>query len=334
MKLIFALLLQVAQNPTNEEQLLIYELNRARENPVRYAQENGLGSLLDSVSPKPPLAVSNSLVGSASWHAEDMATRDYFAHQAAAPDNRWPNQVALDAGYLHPWPGNQNYIESLAAGYLDVQAALRGLIEDAGVNPPGHREHLLATGAGEAFFSQHREVGTGFALNVASTYDRYYAIHTAYINTTDLFLTGVVYADLNANGRYDLAEGLGGVTVSIGGTSVLSNPAGGWSMAIANGAYTVTATGGAFVGTGSANVTVAGANVEIDFASGAAAGEVNFANQPDPPTGGGGGGGGGSADDDDSGGGGCGLLGLDALTFLLLTFLLRRKSHQAATGFP
>lgn len=270
------------QNPAANEQLLIYELNRARNNPPRYAAENGLGSLLDSVAASPPLAVNARLVQSSGFHAEEMAAFDYFGHQSQVTGD-WPNQMALDAGYTHPFSPTTNSIESLAAGYGDVLVALRALIQDAGTVPPGHRYHLLATGPSASFWLSHREIGTGYAFDAASTYQRYYAIHTAYVNTSDRFLTGVVYNDSNGNGRYDLGEGLSGVTVSIGGTSVLSNPAGGWSIPVVASGYTVTASGGTFVGTGTATVTVSGSNVEVDFESGSAAGEVDFANQPGGP---------------------------------------------------
>lgn len=271
------------EDPAANEQLLIYELNRARNNPQRYAAENSLGALLDSVNPSPPLAVNGTLVHSASFHAEEMAANDYFSHQSAVTGD-WPNKMARNAGYVLPgfWGDNFNYIESLAAGYSDVLAALKALIEDSGTSPPGHRYHLLATGPDANFWLAHREIGTGYDSNGGSTYVRYYAIHTAYVNSGDLFLTGVVYDDANANNRYDLNEGLGGVTVSDGTNNVLTNPEGGWSLPTVDGNYTVTATGGPFTGTGTANVVVSGANVEIDFISGDTAGEIDFANQGGP----------------------------------------------------
>ncbi len=308
------------QNPAANEQLLIYEVNRARQNPQRYAGEQGLGALLDGIAPAPPLAVNGNLVQSAGFHAEEMAANNYFAHYSPV-SMQWPNQMAINAGYPLPWPGDQNFIESLAAGYSNVQTALRGLLEDLGVSPPGHRYHLLATGPSQAFWLSHREIGTGFGFNMSSTYQRYYAIHTAVRSAgPTLFLTGVVYNDANANGRFDLNEGLGGVTVSAGAAMTTTNPAGGWSIPIAAGGHTVTATGGGFSGTSTATVSVSSANVEIDFESGTPAGEVNFANQGGaviPPVSGGGGGGG----DDD----GCGSLGLDLLLPLVL---LRRRGRR------
>jgi uncharacterized protein YkwD len=312
-----------SETPAANEQLMIYELNRARQNPLRYAAENGLGSLLDGIAATPPLAVNGDLVQSASFHAEEMASANYFAHQSAV-NGDWPNQMAINAGYPLPSPGGQNNIESIAAGYSDVLTALRALIEDAGVTPPGHRYQLLATGPGASFWLAHREIGAGYGFNAGAFYQRYYGIHTAYRSSgPTLFLTGVVYSDGNGNGRFDLNEGIGGVTVSDGTTTTLSNAAGGWSLATAAGTYTLTASGGTFSGISTAGVTVGSSNVEIDFESGTAAGEVNFANQggppPPPPPGGGGDG----ADHKS-----CGATGAEAL--LLLALIRRRTMTPSA----
>src|SRR5207302_11269099 len=94
------------------------------------------------------------------------------------------------------------------------------LIVDAGVSPPGHRIHLLAM---DPFFQTHREIGAGYSLNNSATFKNYFAIHTAVNSTGGQFLTGVRYNDTNSNRRYDLGEGLGGVTVSNGSTSVQTN---------------------------------------------------------------------------------------------------------------
>lgn len=273
-------LVLIACLQTASEQLMIYEINRARSNPQAYAAEQGLGALLDGIAPAAPLAVNPNLTASARFHAQEMATFDYFGHQSAVTGD-WPNQMALDAGYPLPWPADQNTIESLAAGYADVSAALRGLIEDAGVNPPGHRYHLLATGPGADFWLSHREIGIGFAENGGSTFGRYYAIHTAHrTGAASVFVTGVVYADGNGNGRYDLGEGLAGVTVTDGFAVVTTGAAGGYAIQATDGAaLVITCSGGAFSGTSAATVTMAGSNREVDFMSGTAAGEVGFGSQ-------------------------------------------------------
>jgi uncharacterized protein YkwD len=176
------------QQPTAAESAFIYELNRARANPQRYDTEQSLGGILNGVSAQPPLAVNQNLVQSAGFHAEEMATNGYFSHQSQVTGD-WPNKMAEDAGYDLPaaWALNNNYIESLAASgssgagasYTPGQA-LRLLIEDAGVTPPGHREHLLAI---TAFNQTFREVGTGYAQGLhwsqgSPWSGAYWAVHT------------------------------------------------------------------------------------------------------------------------------------------------------------
>jgi hypothetical protein len=269
----------VPQEPSAKAQLLIYLLNRARSNPAQYQAEANLSVDISGVAPQPPLAVNQSLVGSATFHAEEMAVHNYFNHQSDVTGD-WPNKMARDNGYVLPgfYPNDSNQIEAIAAGTnLDGAAALKLLIEDIGVDPPGHRIHLLAM---DPFFHDHREIGAGVAFNNGSHYKNYFAIHTAGVSPNDRFLTGVVFQDANGNGRYDLNEGLGGVTVGNGSTNTTTNGAGGWSIQVPQGTYTVTAQGGAFKGTASAVATVSTANVEVDFISANPNGIVNFGQTP------------------------------------------------------
>lgn len=261
-----------------EEQLFIYLLNYARSDPEGYATEEGFSVSFAGISPQPPLAVNDFLFDSAGFHAEEMATNDYFGHTSAVTGDQ-PNKMAIDAGYPLPYGPNVNNIESIAAGYGVPEApdsaadTLQLLLEDIGVNPPGHRQHLLGM---NSFWQQHREIGSGWGFNKNSTLRNYWAIHTAYENTTDLFLTGVVYDDKNTNDRFDANEGLSGVTVSTTSASTQTNLQGGWALPIIDGDYIVQASGASFSGTGSAAVRVDGANMEIDFISGEVAGVVNF----------------------------------------------------------
>ena len=172
-------LAQLPQDPSNLEQLIVYELNRARNKPARFGRENAIPVDLTYAAPSSPLAVNNGLVGSASFHAEEMATFNYFAHQSAVTGD-WPNKMARDHGYPLPgfYPDAANNIESIAAGtFIDTASeALALLIEDAGVVPPGHRNQLLAL---LSFFQTHREIGAGYAFNNSANFKNYFAIHTA-----------------------------------------------------------------------------------------------------------------------------------------------------------
>jgi hypothetical protein len=57
----------LAAEPTNDEQLLIELVNRARSNPPKYATDFGLSVPLTDATSKPPLALNTALVGSAGF---------------------------------------------------------------------------------------------------------------------------------------------------------------------------------------------------------------------------------------------------------------------------
>ncbi|MCG3184086.1 MAG: hypothetical protein ICCCNLDF_02198 [Planctomycetes bacterium] len=307
---LLAMPLCAQQQPTEAEMAFIYELNRARSDPQRYDTENSLGGILAGVAAQPPLALNLNLVQSARFHSAEMAANGYFAHQSAVTGD-WPNKMARDAGYplVTAWTDNANYIESLAARYSSAGSvsysapeALKALIIDAGINPPGHRIHLLGM---DSFSAAFREVGTGYAqgIGVGWPSGAYWSIHTGRRNTDPVWLTGVVYSDTNGNGRYDQGEGLSGVTVTATGAvtrNTTSTVGGGWSIDVTAGTWNLSCSGGTFVGTATASVNVTTANVAVDFESGTTQGEVNFGSQVvTPPPGGS------SSSSDDGGGGGC-----------------------------
>ncbi|MFQ5948088.1 MAG: CAP domain-containing protein [Acidimicrobiia bacterium] len=251
------------EDVTADEQQFVYELNLVRRDPAAYAARVGLADDLADVLPRPPLAISGPLSDSSSFHSEEMAAYGYIAHQSAET-GEWPNKMARDHGYplAELFVDDANYIESIHVGSPILANVLQSLI-----NSPSHRAHLLGE---RSFFGNHREIGVG-----RSSEGNYWTVHTAYEDTSDVFLTGVVFDDLNGNGRMDGGEGLGGVTVAAGELHTATNSGGGWSMRVGDDAtYAVTASGGGFSGTGSAMVQVDGFNVQVDFISGQGEGVV------------------------------------------------------------
>ncbi len=153
-------------------------LNRVRANPASFSAEIGLD--LSRVAPRPPLRWDKRLAASARLRAGDLAKRNYFAH--VNPEGLGPNHFARQAGYPLPelWPGGRgNNIEALHGG-TDAsggpEEAIRSLIRDAGVDPPGHRIQLLGM---NDFFAAHRDAGIGLAFEPGSKYQHYMAVHTA-----------------------------------------------------------------------------------------------------------------------------------------------------------
>lgn len=107
-----------------EEAKFVYFLNI-------YRRSNGLNSL----------SVSRSAVLSSRWHAQDMSSKNYFAH--TEPNGRTFDQRASSFGY-YAWA------ENIAGGFWE---ASRTFCQSKG--SPGHNQNMLA--------SQHASVGIGVA---------------------------------------------------------------------------------------------------------------------------------------------------------------------------
>jgi uncharacterized protein YkwD len=245
--------------PTAVEQLLLEELNDARANPPAYGAAIGVD--LSKVAPAQPLAWDPLLIQAALGHSQDMSTSNYFAH--VTPEGVDPGGRIAAAGY-----GATSWGESIAAGYTSPAAALAGLITDSGVPDLGHRRHLLAI---DANFREQNAVGIGIVLNGSGTYQDYYTIDTAEGGDTRPYLTGVVYDDLNGNGKYDIGEGLGGVTVTVQGAgSTTTFDTGGYSLQLNAGTYTVTFSGGGLPASVTESVSVGATNYRLDLTSAAA----------------------------------------------------------------
>ena len=293
--------------PLAAEMAALYEINRARSNPQAYDAEQGLGGVLAGILPAPPLALNERLVTSSRFHSDEMAVNGYFAHTSEITGNQ-PNLMVRNAGYplASVLPDAANNLESLAClftsssggiSYAPAQA-IRELILDQGVSPPGHRYHLLAWGGNQStidFYRRFRECGTGYAegfrpempFSAATPPDgsgAYWSIHTGFRDSNTPWLCGVVYNDLNANGRYDAGEGLGGVAIGAVGPATLgttTNAAGAYSLSAPPGNYTMVCNGGAFSGAAGASVSVAADNMWVEFRSGQTTGIVNFQVAPD-----------------------------------------------------
>jgi uncharacterized protein YkwD len=249
--------------PTASETLFLQLLNDARANPAAYGASIGVD--LSYVAPAPPLAFNTLLEQAARLDAQDMNTRAFFGH--TNPDGAGPGTRITNAGYVWTTWG-----ESIAAGstFPNPADALRALIIDAGVPDLGHRNHLLGIGSPD---NLQREVGIGIVQNGTGPYQNYYVIDTATGPSSPAFLSGVVYSDRNGNGKYDVGEGLGGVTITVAGAgSVVSFDAGGYSIPLAPGTYTVTASGPGLPAPVTQVVTIGTANVRLDITPGPATG--------------------------------------------------------------
>jgi uncharacterized protein YkwD len=254
-----------------DAQMLVYEINEARRDPDAFKARASELTMPSGIPARPPLAISPTLGSSSMFKANELADYGYFAHQSAVT-GIWPNRLARDHGY--PLPGgfadDVNNIESLHGGSPDPFWVLASF-----ANSPSHRRHIFGEGD---FFGAHRQIGVG-----RSTNENYWTVHTAYANPTDVFVTGVVYNDANGNGRMDRGEGLGGVTVSVNGTTTTTNAGGGYATKTTAGSRSVSASGGGFSGLSSTQVSVGSQNVGVDFVSGQPSPLVNGSGSSSAP---------------------------------------------------
>ncbi|HZP84771.1 MAG TPA: CAP domain-containing protein [Chthonomonadaceae bacterium] len=103
----------------------------------------------------PPLKLQENLSASASWLANDMAAKGYFAHTDKQGRNIQPRLP--DFGYTH-----YAYIgENIAAGQATPAAVMRGWM-----NSPVHRDDLLNP--------HFREIGVGYVYRQNSPFRHYW----------------------------------------------------------------------------------------------------------------------------------------------------------------
>ena len=109
--------------------------------------------------------------------AEDMASRNYFAH--VDPDGNGMNIKINAAGYELPaeWYANpaDNFFESLGCGtnINTGESIMDMLVIDADTPSLGHRNHLLGI---KEFWSNCFDIGIGHARNPNASYINYWCI--------------------------------------------------------------------------------------------------------------------------------------------------------------
>ena len=192
--------LLTALQMTDNEQLLVELLNRARMDPGGEAQRLGIDLNFDLVDgtlkpdPRQPLAPQQMLIDSSGAHAQDMLDRNYFSHYTAGSKNG-PQQRAELLGYTGfvgenlSWGGSTEPIDQLEQVYDRHLNLWRSSV---------HRRNLLDAGYDE--------------LGVGVRYGQYVSgpTYNASMVVTDFgkvsgktYITGVVYSDLDNDQFYE-----------------------------------------------------------------------------------------------------------------------------------
>ena len=145
-------------------------LNKVRQDPDIYSSE--LGVDLSYVPPIHALVWNDTLALAARNKVTDMATRGYFDH--VDPEGDGMNIKIHEAGYLLDslfiTDRSNNFFESLAAGNATAVEAIQTLIIDKGLQPPGHRNHLLGI---TPFYAGCYDIGIGFVKVPGAQFSSY-----------------------------------------------------------------------------------------------------------------------------------------------------------------
>jgi hypothetical protein len=317
-----ALINRARANPAAEGQRLVA---LAQTDPVlaaatRSSNLNRFLQVIDSYSPEPPLAFNPGLIEAARDHDAAMLAANNQFH---APPGYLNNPlVATDANgqAYYPtanvaWATGENifaYSANVPANssdqaYVDYFEA--AFLLDWGNPDFGHLRNLLAPGPAEAASGTipFSEVGIGLLTGVSP------AVSPAANNpipanaglnvgpdlvtqefgwrSGEAFLTGVVFNDGNQDNFYTPGEGLGGVTIQAVGQSGQGTfqtqtwVAGGYSLALPPGTYTVNASGGSLPATETTTITIGQDNVAWNIQLPTTGGNTASAPTPTPTPG-------------------------------------------------
>jgi serralysin len=241
--------------PSDIEQYMLELINRARANPpaeasrLGIALNEGLAAGTITTAAKQPLAFSPDLIDAARQHSQEMLDFDYFSHTGRDGSTPWGRMA--NAGYapVHTFSAAENIAWTGSTGSLPNTTTAtahlhEGLFTDEDITGRGHRLNLMD--------ADLKEIGIGIRTgNFASQGKAYIAV----MITQDFaalsaatFLTGVVYNDsVQHDDFYTPGEGLAGVTISasqgVNSFQTTTFSTGGYSLQLAPGTYTVTASG-------------------------------------------------------------------------------------------
>jgi len=225
------------------------------------------GTIADT--PKQPLAFNPNLIGLARQYGTDLLAANQFTHTL---NGTTLSHRANDAGFTGWFTLGENLAVTDSSGTHIVNEAQSlahhvNLFVDNNVIGRGHRTSMMN--------GSFREIGIGMADS--TTHTLFPCCSNAALSTqdfgaiaSDVFLTGVVYNDLDFDDFYSPdGEGLGPAVVAatpLGGGSALTTStyaSGGYALKLPDGDYSVTVTG--FFGAQPlGTVTISGQNVKLD----------------------------------------------------------------------
>jgi uncharacterized protein YkwD len=262
-------------NPTPQEQLTLELLNRARANPTAEAQRfgislnQGLPAGTITTVPKQPLTFQQALITASRGHSQWMINTDTFSHTGSNGTNSKQRMEAAGYPFTGGWGAGENIAWKGTSGTLNLNSFTVALHEQL-FKSPSHRTNILENNFNQVGIGliEGKFLDGGTNWNAAMvTQD--YALSASSPVPEGPFVTGVAYRDNNANGFYDVGEGLGGVTAKLmpGDTTTTTSTSGGYAIPLGttSGSVFVTFSGGGVASTVVPGIVVPGVSVKVDL---------------------------------------------------------------------
>ena len=167
-----------------------------------------------TISPQAPLSMNANLLAAARLHSQDMYGHQFQGHTNFS-DGGSPASRLTAQGYNATFSGENvyAYAQSVFHGHAGFEVDWGGdpVTQGGMQTPPGHRNSIHEFVFLEVGIGVVNGINGGVGPQIV-TQD--FGIEGGKLN---VFITGVAYYDFNANGVYDIGEGIGGVTVTVPG---------------------------------------------------------------------------------------------------------------------
>ncbi len=289
--------------PTDEEQLFLEYLNRARANPTAEGQRLAASAAVDirqafevyqvdlaklktdiaTNPPAPPLAFESRLMLSAHGHSKWMLDHAWQAHEETDPvgDLDHITNTTFDrivaAGYEYANAGENVYaysdgVEYGHAGFeVDWGSGPGGVQAELGHRTSNHNPNFTEVGIGilNGSHTGTAVVQSGGTNLVVTNSVGPQVVTVDFGSRFDqsALITGVAHFDLNSNQFYDLGEGLSGVRVDLdsGSNFAVTTASGGYAVPAVEGMQTLTFSGPGLAPVQRVVTISQGQNVKVDL---------------------------------------------------------------------
>ena len=236
--------------------------NASIQNALTFFGVNGQALLTayNALTPTGAVAWNENLGTAAEGHSAAMIAAQLQTHQA--PGEPSLGTRLTNAGYNFTSAGENvyAYTQSVIHGHA-------GFMVDWGngpngmQSPAGHRINIMNPTFTEVGIDMTAENDPANPLGP-------WVVTQDFGTRGKYFVLGVAYTDTDANRFYSVGEGRADLTVQVAARTVTSTSSGGYSVEAAQGAATVTLSGGGLASAVTVQATIAGENLKLDVING------------------------------------------------------------------